>query len=156
MSDDCTHACCLVQEAGSSERAQRGPAPTRRALFAGHLQAAGDWPVTASRNLDAPEMGSPRSSDGGDTSSSGSSQVNWRGAAGKITQKRMQSMPACLLRLCSCAALRLLVASVSSSAASECARSWLPAICSPTGVAEKTLRGPCSREWCNITAKLYS
>ena len=97
MSDDCTHACCLVQEAGSSERAQRGPAPTRRALFSGHLQAAGDWPVTASRNLDAPEMGSPRSSDGGDTSSSGSSQVNWRGAAGKITQKRMQSMPACLL-----------------------------------------------------------
>ncbi|KAL3145388.1 hypothetical protein ABBQ38_001638 [Trebouxia sp. C0009 RCD-2024] len=61
-------------EASPSGRAQRGPAPTRRALFASHLQGPVDWPVTASRNLDAPEMGSPRSSDEGDTSSSGSSQ----------------------------------------------------------------------------------
>ena len=69
---------CQAQEASPSGRPQQGAAPTRRALFAGRLQAADDWPVTASRNLDAPEMGSPRSSDEEDASSSGSSQVMQR------------------------------------------------------------------------------
>ena len=129
MNEDCTRACCLVQEASSGERAQRGPAPTRRPLFAGHLQAAGDWPVTASRNLDAPEMGSPRSSDGGDTSSTGSSQVEKGKWKHHTEQDAIDAhLPACL-RIC---VADLRCASLSpSSARSACARSCLPAICSP-------------------------
>ncbi|KAA6427443.1 MAG: hypothetical protein FRX49_02106 [Trebouxia sp. A1-2] len=70
-----------IMEAGPSGRggSQRGLAPTRRALFATRLQEADQWSVAASRNLDAPEMGSPPNSDDeeddgdGDDSSSGSS-----------------------------------------------------------------------------------
>jgi len=74
-----------VQEAGPSGRgeAQRGVVPTRRALFPTRLQEADQWSVAASRNLDAPEMGSPPDSeeeeddeDGDDSSSDSSSEVS--------------------------------------------------------------------------------
>ncbi len=57
--------------------------PTRRALFPTRLQEADQWSVAASRNLDAPEMGSPPNSDdeeddedGDDSSSDSSSEVS--------------------------------------------------------------------------------
>ncbi len=74
-----------LQEAGPSGRgeAQRGVVPTRRALFPTRLQGADQWSVAASRNLDAPEMGSPPNSDdeeededGDDSSSDSSSEVS--------------------------------------------------------------------------------
>lgn len=66
-----------MQEAGPSGRAtQRGGAPTRRALFPARSPEVDDWSVAASRNLDAPEMGSlPSSDEEEDDSSSGSSEV---------------------------------------------------------------------------------
>ena len=99
MHDYCTQGW-LLQEAGPSGRVQRGPAPTRRALFAGHLQGgAGDWAVTASRNVDAPEMGSPRSSDEGDNSSSGSSQVK---IPRPVLAYLCSPLPMCLFMIASC------------------------------------------------------
>ena len=75
----------FVQEAGPIGRGdpQRGVVPTRRALFPTRLQEADQWSVAASRNLDAPEMGSPPNSDdeegdedGDDSSSDSSSEVS--------------------------------------------------------------------------------
>ena len=74
-----------VQEAGPSGRGdpQMGVVPTRRALFPTRLQEADQWSVAASRNLDAPEMGSPPNSDdeeddedGDDSSSDSSTEVS--------------------------------------------------------------------------------
>lgn len=57
-----------------SKKAQSpgGAGPTRRALFPANVN---DWSISASRNLDAPEMGSPPESDD-EESSSGSSEVS--------------------------------------------------------------------------------
>ncbi len=75
----------FAQEAGPSGRGepQRGVVPTRRALFSTRLQEADQWSVAASRNLDAPEMGSPPDSEeeednenGDDSSSDSSAEVS--------------------------------------------------------------------------------
>lgn len=60
-------------QASSSTKGQSpgAPGPTRRALFPANLN---DWSISASRNLDAPEMGSPPESDD-EESTSGSSEV---------------------------------------------------------------------------------
>ena len=63
-----------MQDAASRAAPKGPPDPTRRALFPVSPEEAEDWAVAASRNLDAPEMGSPPSSDEED-SSSGSSEV---------------------------------------------------------------------------------
>lgn len=60
-------------QASSSKKGQLpdGAGPIRRALFPANLD---DWSISASRNLDAPEMGSPPESDE-EASSSSSSEV---------------------------------------------------------------------------------
>lgn len=63
-------------QASASKKGQlpTGAGPARRALFPANLD---DWSISASRNLDAPEMGSPPESDG-EESTSGSSEVKQR------------------------------------------------------------------------------
>ena len=69
------------QQQQQPDAAQQGllagaAASARRALFPQHLQLLEDWSITASRNLDAPEMGSPHDSEEETSSSSSSSEVS--------------------------------------------------------------------------------
>ena len=67
----------LQSSASKKGQLPAGAGPARRALFPANLD---DWSISASRNLDAPEMGSPPESDG-EESTSGSSEVQQRFAS---------------------------------------------------------------------------
>ena len=98
----------FVQEAGPRGRgdAQRGAVPTRRALFPTRLQEADQWSVAASRNLDAPEMGSPPNSDdeeddedGDDSSSDSSSEVSRSTLSSSLTADAVVQFSFCKVSL---------------------------------------------------------
>ena len=130
----------FVQEAGPSGRggSQRGLAPTRRALFATRLQEADQWSVAASRNLDAPEMGSPPNSDDeeddgdGDDSSSGSS-----------TEVTRSPLASCLtanpiMQFLFCNVLLLLKSSISDNLCSPCVLNYGFDECHVTSITKLT------------------